>query len=1025
MRWRRIATEAACVLLCAVMGSPRVLAVDPTETLSELHHTQWTTREGAPPSVNALVQSKSGYLWLGTATGLFRFDGVRFERFALTDGNYSLNGDISGLLVTPTDELWIGMRLGGAFLLHQGKLTHYGAAEGLPHHSVFGFAIRRDGSIWAQTSEGLYVLGAAKRWHQVGQKWDYPATSGYSIYVDSSDTLWSRGPQGTFYLASASNKFKQSEVPGGLGKLGAAPDGRVWAADYDLGLIALNGGSLAVAGTRLGGTENGVANFVFDSDGGIWTEITIKDVGSLARIPDARKLFNAVDRLAPSEIQILEPPRGLTGENVFEMLEDQEGDVWIATTGGLDRFRTNKLHAALEPVLSMPGEAAITTDSGGAVWIANYSSFIKFLPGQTHPLVLSHMDPPMQLSGLWGDTDGSLWIGRERTSYLTRYANQKLERHELWADSKKQGTQVLLRDRSGALWISKPGDGLYRKDGDVWSFNGGFAELPLLTPLAMAADDGENLWIGYPDNQIAEITRGHVELRGNAEGLQVGSVLAIAARANRLWVGGTDGVFLYSKGRFWPLRNRDGSRFTSVSGIIQSNDGELWLNGGAGITQISAQQIGAFVNDPASRVDVDTLNGDDGLNGLAVQIRPLPTAAEGKDGRLWFTTSVGAFWIDPKHMHRNTHPPTVIIQSIFAGASNYPAADGATLPVRTSNFAVQYTATSLANPSRVRFRYQLEGVDAEWQDGGNRRQAFYTNVQPGPHRFRVVAANEDGVWNEAGAEIAFAIAPAFYQTNWFRVLVAVVLLICFWQLYRLRVHQLTTQVRGKLNARLEERERIARELHDTLLQSTQGLILLFQSFAARVGRPDPMRGQMEAALDQADQLLNEARDRVSDLRTAGLETDIALAIRRAGEEVFANVSVDFRVSTTGTPRHLTSSVADDIYRIAREALLNAARHADASVIEVEIAYEPKTLRLRIRDNGNGLDVESAEPKPRHFGLMGMRERANRIGASLKIVSGKGAGTDIEVVVSGAATYDRDPRAPRWMPTFLLPRARQK
>jgi signal transduction histidine kinase len=255
----------------------------------------------------------------------------------------------------------------------------------------------------------------------------------------------------------------------------------------------------------------------------------------------------------------------------------------------------------------------------------------------------------------------------------------------------------------------------------------------------------------------------------------------------------------------------------------------------------------------------------------------------------------------------------------------------------------------------VQFKYKLEGVGPDWQDAGTRRQAFYTNMSPGQRAFHVPAANEDGIWNDVSASITLTTLPMFYQTRWFYTLCGLLVLLVLWQLYRIRLHQLTKQVQGRLSVRLEERERIARELHDTLLQSTQGLILLFQGFAGRLKRTDPMRGEMESALDQADELLNEARDRVVDLRTTALESDVAPAIARAGEELFAGSAVAFGIIVTGAPRRLFSSVADDVYRIAREALTNAARHSQASVVEVEIAYDVADFRLRVRDNGKGLE----------------------------------------------------------------------
>ena len=273
----------------------------------------------------------------------------------------------------------------------------------------------------------------------------------------------------------------------------------------------------------------------------------------------------------------------------------------------------------------------------------------------------------------------------------------------------------------------------------------------------------------------------------------------------------------------------------------------------------------------------------------------------------------------------------------------------------------------------------------------------------------MLAANDDGIWNDVGASITLTTLPMFYQTRWFYTLCGLLVLLVLWQLYRIRLHQLTKQVQGRLSVRLEERERIARELHDTLLQSTQGLILLFQGFAGRLKQPDPMRREMESALDQADELLNEARDRVVDLRTTALESDVAPAIARAGEELFAGSAVAFGIIVTGAPRRLFSSVADDVYRIAREALTNAARHSQASVVEVEIAYDVTDFRLRVRDNGKGLEpsVQTAGRRARHCGLQGMRERAQKMGRVFNLWAKDRAGIEIELIVPAGVAYQEE------------------
>jgi nitrate/nitrite-specific signal transduction histidine kinase len=291
-----------------------------------------------------------------------------------------------------------------------------------------------------------------------------------------------------------------------------------------------------------------------------------------------------------------------------------------------------------------------------------------------------------------------------------------------------------------------------------------------------------------------------------------------------------------------------------------------------------------------------------------------------------------------------------------------------------------------------------------------------TNVSPGSRQFRVIAANQDGVWNTEGASTSVIIPPAFYQTRLFYTLCGFALLGLIWQTYRFRL----IQIKNRLGARLRERERIARELHDTLIQSAQGLILIFQGFAGQLPKSDPMRKNMEIALDQADSLLNEARERVTDLRTTGLDSDVVQALTRAGQDLFQGTSIRFSVVTSGRPLPLLRSVADDVFRIGREALTNASMHAKAQSVEIEITYEPDQFRLRVRDDGVGISAEiiKSGARPNHFGLQGMRERAERMGSRLTMWGGAGSGSEMELTIAAKAAYRDSRRRAQWIPAFF-------
>jgi signal transduction histidine kinase len=339
------------------------------------------------------------------------------------------------------------------------------------------------------------------------------------------------------------------------------------------------------------------------------------------------------------------------------------------------------------------------------------------------------------------------------------------------------------------------------------------------------------------------------------------------------------------------------------------------------------------------------------------------------------------------------------------------------LPPLVRDLEIDYAALSFVAPEKNRFRVKLEGRDPDWQDVGNRRQAFYADLSPGTYRFRVTASNNSGVWNETGAFLDFSIAPAYYQSTWFRATFVIIVLALLWALYQFRLRQLAHDFNLRLDERVNERTRIARELHDTLLQSFQGLMLRFQS--ARDLLPAHPAGAVEAldgALERADQAIVEGRDAIQNLRSSTtVVNELAEAMTALAEDFAQGPNGErnpatFRASVEGTPRHLHPMLLDDVYRIAREALGNAYRHAQASHIEAEVTYGAREVRLRIRDDGKGIDPQHLNGgRARHWGLTSMRERAQQIGSELSLWSEVGAGTEVELRIPGSVAYGRSPR----------------
>jgi signal transduction histidine kinase len=434
--------------------------------------------------------------------------------------------------------------------------------------------------------------------------------------------------------------------------------------------------------------------------------------------------------------------------------------------------------------------------------------------------------------------------------------------------------------------------------------------------------------------------------------------------------------------------------------------------------------LDSWASDSKQTLHATAFDSADGVSSHRFTSGYNSVVAKSADGKLLFVRDAGVSVIDPHDLAVNRLPPPVHIEQITADDKIYDATNGLRLPPRTRNLAIDYTALSFVAPEKIRFRYLLEGQDPDWKDVINDRQVQYSNLPPGAYRFRVVASNNSGVWNETGATLEFSIAPAYYQTRWFQAAIAGALFALLWVAYRLRIRQVARQFSRTLDARVSERTRIARELHDTLLQSFHGLLLRFQTALYLLpDRPADAKQQLAGAIDLAAKAITEGRDAVQGLRSSTLDTNnLALAISALGADLPAENTARrpaFHVAVEGDTRELHPILRDEIYKIAAEALRNAFRHAHAGRVEVEIRYDTQEFRLRVRDDGKGIDsaVLAHQGLEGHYGLRGMPERAALIGGTLAVWSEVGAGTEVEVRLPARIAYATSPRPTWWSRVF--------
>jgi signal transduction histidine kinase len=530
------------------------------------------------------------------------------------------------------------------------------------------------------------------------------------------------------------------------------------------------------------------------------------------------------------------------------------------------------------------------------------------------------------------------------------------------------------------------------------------------------------LWAGYIDGRIAMLDGEAGSIYTSDHAASLGPVEAFLESTFGLLAGGSNGIAVLRENHLQALLFADPVVVRGISGLLQASNGDIWANGLHGIFRIPASEVTQALATPAYKMHVQ-LFAEAGIVGPSPQVLRIPTAVEDANGLFWFATSGTVVSVDPNSIHPSMTPP------ILSGLSTM--VDGVALPANRQvphgyhTVRIKYLGAYITAPEKVTYKYRLDNADAAWQEVGDRTEAVYTGLKPGHYRFSVMASNGEGVWSQPDNSLEFTVLPSFYQRPVFLFLCAAFAIGLLWALYHLRLQRLARQFNMTLEARVGERSRIARELHDTLLQSFHGLLLSFQTvYDLLPTRPTEAQRTLGTAIDEAAKAITEGRDAVHGLRSSTEETnDIAEAVNTIGAELAAEASnrasTDFQVEVAGTPRNLPPILRDEVYRIAAEALRNAFRHAQARQIEVEIRYDDRQFRLRVRDDGKGIDpaVLGGDGRAGHYGLHGMRERASLVGGKLAVWSQLNSGTEIELTIPASTAYVTPPRYSWWSGKF--------
>lgn len=984
--------------LHCLLWTAQANALDPAIDINQFKHTRWTAEDGVPLGIYALAQTPDGFLWTGSDSGLHRFDGVRFEVVPASANGARLGEPVSALMTARNGDLWIGYQSGRIAVLREGKLIDRStpASDRWVHH----FLEDRNGAVWATIGNTNHPLIRyfAGRWESIGEQWGVRRTFALAIAEDKDGRLWLPDRSTTLVLVPGERRFRDTGIAGIDGDnelLVTDRYGQVWQAAGTIGTRRLPPVPLAQAdappfvSVPPSPATRSLRHFLFDRDDSIWG---VSASAGIIRIARPHSLYHGGTPVEES----FTAKDGLSSDRALAVLEDREGNIWVGTSAGLDRFTP----ANIRPTSSVPPYSPygyiVMALRDGTVYAADSDSLYGISPQGTTTRLLTGLKNPQAICE---DPAGVVWFATSDAFF--RGVGGRFERIAI--DTRRNFLDCVATP-DGRLWFNRTRGGLTRYENGAWvdSLPDG-PDGPLKVTTLVAYRDGllahvrsqGLVYMDLPDTRV-------LWKRDDIPGKEITAMRPIG---NDVLVASTGGLARLRDGKITVLR-RDDAWLQGVVGIADDRHGHTWLLSRAGIAKVSRSALARSFDDPDAPLQAQLFDFDDGLMAPAVTAYSKNSAVQGGDGVLRFLTTDSIVQVQPALLARNRLPPPVRITGLAFGSQRLRDPTSTTLPAGASRIEIDYTALSLTVPKRVSFRYQLIGVDDDWVEAGNRRQAFYTNLAPGDYRFRVIAANNDGVWNEQGASVDFKVPPTFMQSIWFKGLVIAALALALWILYVLRLRYETARLRDRFDAQIAERTRIARDLHDTLLQGTQGMLLSFQALASKLSHDAALRQQMERVLDRTQQVIREGRDRIHLLRDPDATTmDLAECLGRHAQELAAEHQLLCDVAVPFPPRPLQPAVYEELRQIGREAITNACLHSKGARVDISLTYGDAGVGLVVQDDGIGI-AEDRLGAERHWGLKGMRERATLIGATMSVTTRPTGGTEVKLDIGADQAYPK-------------------
>jgi signal transduction histidine kinase/ligand-binding sensor domain-containing protein len=962
---------------CALPATARIVNEPPINYTSRV----WQMQDGLPEqTVQAFAQTKDRYLWIGTTGGLLRFDGVRLVLFDRDNTPAFNENNIFGLTVTTDDTLWVATEGGGLIRYKDGLFRSFSGKDGLLNDFVRTVYQDSKGQIWIGTDNGLFQFRGG-RIERVDNSNGMPPIAVHAIHEDLQGRLWAGGSKllclngGTYQEYRLAGEGSQNRVK----SITQTRDGTMWVGTIG-GLYSMVSGADSFRKVK---ETSGTVRFLREtSDGTLW-------IGTIG---------HGIYKYWKRQFSQMTAPESLPSNTVLNLFEDIESNIWVGTQAGMLRLSKTPIQTVTLPDAGDYDAETVYQDPNGDLWIAAANLF-RFRDGKATRVRLPGISG-VRIRNVFRDNEDTLWIGTEGRGVF-RLSGTNSAHYMVKDGLVNNFIRAFLQGRDGSTWVATD-EGVSRwRDGRFTNYQERDG-LCYFSTRTLAEDRNGDIWVGT-DRGVSHLQGGHFARDAVTEALRHEKIWAIREDSDGgLWFGTrTGGLYRWRFGKLIHFTIAQGLASNSIYELLQDQRDNFWISGPNGISVINRRELDTIAENPLHPLSLTLYGISDGLETTQMYGAEKPGGVVTSQGEVWFASNKG-----PVRVSLNPAAPEgpapVVIDSVLADGLQVPDLQRLSLNPDNAKIEVHYSVIQLRSQERVRFRYMLEGFDKNWTDASSRRVAYYTNLPPGSYQFRVEAFEMSAPQQIAESSVEIVQRPHFYRTAWFLGCSLLLLAAGVWGGYKFRMRQ----VHSRFQAVLDERTRLAREMHDTLIQGCAGVSALLEAHSSLDdSEPAAKDDLLSCVRTQLRTTINEAREAVWDLRHAdGSATAIGPILGNMTQQVSHEFGVPVECRVSGKPFDLDQSTAHELLMVVREALHNAIRHGQPTRVHVDVGFEKKQFRVQVRDDGRGFDTAIASSQPNgHYGLVGIQERTKRIGGELILNSWPGSGTELTLSVPRRAS----------------------